>query len=351
MKPDDPTAAGGAVTDLIRQRDQLRGWIRKLDEVGTGAPDRVALRVRADYEDRLRRVTESLSEHRGEIEQDLAARRGELVEAESRLAAAGDALDEMRLRHAIGELTPEAWEESRPSLEGEVGDAERRLESVRAEVERLSQLLAETAAEPVAEAEEEAPAPEAEPEPEVAPAPAPAPFPGDEPLEAIAPPPLPQEPVAAEAPPAEPAPAAEEWDPFGGEFGLPVEPSAAEAEKADDLPWLSALGDEGDRTWDPAAGDGDGLDFLKEIEERAAPATEPELAADDLAFLEELDRAISGPGSGPAAPPPPLSPLGGSPSQPPAPGSRGSGERLLCKECGALNEPHSWYCEICGSEL
>jgi uncharacterized OB-fold protein len=26
-------------------------------------------------------------------------------------------------------------------------------------------------------------------------------------------------------------------------------------------------------------------------------------------------------------------------------------EPLLCKECGAINEPHSWYCEICGSEL
>jgi uncharacterized OB-fold protein len=24
---------------------------------------------------------------------------------------------------------------------------------------------------------------------------------------------------------------------------------------------------------------------------------------------------------------------------------------LLCKECGAINEPQLWYCEICGSEL
>jgi hypothetical protein len=28
-----------------------------------------------------------------------------------------------------------------------------------------------------------------------------------------------------------------------------------------------------------------------------------------------------------------------------------SGAPLLYRECRASNEPHSWYCEICGSEL
>ncbi|HEX5870518.1 MAG TPA: zinc finger protein, partial [Longimicrobium sp.] len=48
--------------------------------------------------------------------------------------------------------------------------------------------------------------------------------------------------------------------------------------------------------------------------------------------------------------PPPAQPA----ATPPAPAAAGGAARaepLLCTECGAINEPHSWYCEICGSEL
>jgi ribosomal protein L40E len=42
----------------------------------------------------------------------------------------------------------------------------------------------------------------------------------------------------------------------------------------------------------------------------------------------------------------PPTPVEGTQEQP-----RKRGEALLCKECGAINEPQAWYCEICGSEL
>ena len=66
-----------------------------------------------------------------------------------------------------------------------------------------------------------------------------------------------------------------------------------------------------------------------------------ELGPDDLAFLEELDRAI------------------GRGANPPTETARASTLRVakelgypgLCKECGALNEPDCRYCEICGSEM
>lgn len=393
--------AGAIVPDLIRLREQLTGWIAKLDEVGPQASSRVAERVRADYAERLRRVNEDLAAHRGEIEADLARFRAALAEAEELRGRAADELDELSLRHLIGELDEAQWNEARPGLERRVSDADDAVTRARGEVEHLQQLADDiagasaTAAEPAApaEAEDEAPAFESGTPPPLPGYDAPAAPAHDEPAPSFGgasfdepaaeperqpsmfgdaddfEPELPGEPdvaapaaeiPVAEAPPADPRPAAEaasvdEWDPFGGEFAPEVKQGDAE----EDLPWLEGI-DEASRGgggWTPPAAD-EGLDFLREIEEstRGGAATPPassDLGADDLAFLEELDRAIgSSPtsGGGSRTPtPPPAQPAGGTPAPASSGGSRA--EPLLCKECGAINEPHSWYCEICGSEL
>jgi hypothetical protein len=284
-------------------------------------------------------------------------------------------MDEASLRHLIGELDEAAWNAARPQLEARVREAEDQVAQARAEVERLETLAADIAsAENAAAALAQAPAPpaQAQPEPEPA-AETSGPFDRDatDDFEPVLPDddlPSVQDvaaPAAAEttfeAPPpvdvreAADAVSADEWDPFGSEFG--TEPRQGDAEE--DLPWLEGI-DQGATGagggWTPpAAGSDEGLDFLREIEESTRPAAEPpasgDLGADDLAFLEELDRAI---GSGPASAgrgsksPPPAQPA---PTPPAAAGSASRAEPLLCKECGAINEPHSWYCEICGSEL
>jgi hypothetical protein len=400
---------GATVHDLIRLREQLTSWIARLDEVGPQASTRAAERIRADYADRLRRVNEDLSSHRGEIEADLQRFRGALDEAEQQRLAVADELDEVSLRHLIGELDEAAWNEAREPLEARVRDAEDAVASAREEVERLEVLAADiaraesAAAAPASSpsaAEDEAPgapawmdeAPAEPAEPAVEPQAGPAaeerePFggafdreatadfepdlPDDSP--ALADEPAPAEttfeapPAAepvAEAPPTDVLEAAEaasvdEWDPFGNEFSADAKQGDAE----EDLPWLegidqAAASGAGGGGWTPPAADADeGLDFLREIEESTRPPAPPppsgDLGADDLAFLEELDRAIgSGPGAGARGaaktPPPPAEPA--APAKPAAAAGQRA-EPLLCKECGAINEPHSWYCEICGSEL
>lgn len=358
---------GATVYDLIRQREQLTGWIARLDEVGGQASTRAAERIRADYAERLRRVNESLTAHQGEIAADLERFRGALAQAEDRRLAVADEMDEVSLRHLIGELDEAAWNAARPGLEARVRAEEDAVEAARAEVERLEALAADIArVGATAAAPSSAPA-AAQPEPAAAEAPA-SPF--DRDATADFEPELPDDlpttddiaaPAAAEttfeAPPAAgvrkaaDAASVDEWDPFGSEFG--AEPRQGDAEE--DLPWLegidqAASGGAGGGWTPPAAGADEGLDFLREIEESTRPAAEPpaaDLGADDLAFLEELDRAIGGPSS---------AGRGGSRTPPPAtPAAAASGaaraEPLLCKECGAINEPHSWYCEICGSEL
>ncbi|HZG42441.1 MAG TPA: hypothetical protein VEY93_05725 [Longimicrobium sp.] len=368
MSQPNPIAAS-PVLQLIQQREQLNQWIARLDEVAPRASSRATERVRSDYADRLRRVNEDLATHRDEIDADLQAQRGALEAAEQQRAHAADILDEVQLRHLIGELDEAAWNRQRPELEQAVTRADEALVHARAEVERLQALAAD-----IAGAATRASAPAQPPAPAAA-APAPAPpapaappaaaeveddwepsFPDAEAApvspESLAPADEPLAPrrAAEDVIAAADVAGADEWDPFGAEFGPP--PEMGDVDEA--LPWLEGI-DEAAKTWTPpapATEDDAGLDFLRDIEESARTPEPPtgDLGADDLAFLEELDRAIGAPpasigGAATPAPPPAAPP----PAAPAGPGGRA--EPLLCKECGAINEPHSWYCEICGSEL
>lgn len=288
-----PEETRSPVEALTEQRKLLQQWLARLDEVRSDAPGRVAERVRADYVERLRAVTEELGAHRDALEEELRARRAELEEAEEHRLRAVDELEEARLRHLIGELPEEEWSARRPELEEEEAAAEEEVERLRGEAERLDALLAETAG-------GEAPAPAGAPAAEEAP--------------------------SAEVPPAAAAPFAEAstGEETLPEYVPPAAPQPAEAEVVEvDLSWL------------------------EEIETTALPEGTPGEAAgageDDLAFLEELDRAIAS------------TPEGERPAPPAADGDRtldaDRAGMLLCKECGAINDPQAWYCEVCGSEL
>lgn len=333
---DQNTAAGASpVHDLIRQREQLREWLQKLDVVGTGAPSRVAERVRADYQDRLRRVTEDLGLHREEIDRTLGSLRGELAAAEDRRTQAEETLEEARLRGMIGELSADEWEAQRGPLEAEVAAADGAVASARGEVERLSALATEISGEPAPVVAERVPEVQSFAPPVGAPVEEPA---GETPVEEE------WNPVMPPLDPPMIAAAEEEsgatWDPFGNEFG--GAPATPHVDAGADLPWLDPA-QQTDAGWSPTDS-GDGLEFLNDLG-TATPETPAagDLAEDDLAFLEELDRAISASPSASRPATPPAAPSGDA-----APASGGP---LLCKECGAINEPHSWYCEICGSEL
>jgi hypothetical protein len=344
-----PVSSGSRSTvhELIEQRERLRGWIAKLDEVRTDAPSRVTERVRGDYEARLQGVTEELGTHREELERDLSARREDLTAAEERRVAVAEALDEVRLRHMIGELDDRAWDESRPDLEREVEEAEQAFAATREEVDDLTRLLAEirgaeeteAAPEPEPAVPAGAPVAEAEPEPVEPEAPAVEAAEPEQPEPAALPGPFAEDLPSAAPPASQPPAAPAERDPFGDEF-----PGAGLADD-EDLPWLETL-ERKTAEWEAGTSSESGLEFLERLGE-PAPPSDKSIAEDDLAFLEELDRAIAG-NTGANPPPPPPKPATDLPTQPA--GATPAG-RLICKECGAPNEPHAWYCEVCGSEL
>ena len=235
MSRPDPNEAPDAVADLLRQRERLEGWLERLDDHAGDVASHVAARVRADYQARLRVVLDDLASHVDTLRADLERLREASADADRRHQDAADRLQELRLRHLIGELEGERWEEESAVLEGEAGDADRDRASTAAELERLLSILQEI----------EAPAP---------PAPAPAPEPEPEPLAEVEP-----------------------W----------AETEAEAEQESGPEPAVEAEGEpEGEAEPEPLP------TFGGEPEPTDPPAT---AASVDEGFLEELDRALAVP--------------------------------------------------------
>lgn len=289
----------GAVGTLLEQRAQLQGWLARLDELSADVPNRVAERVRGDYTERLRGVTDALGGHREVITREMDSVRGQLADAEARYATSADALEEARLRYQIGELDWDTWATRRPELEGAVDEADRATGVAREAVDRLRELLDEIeGARAAAATGEAAPA---------RPTPAPAP----------------------EPPKAEAAPKAEATKAEASKKGARAEPVKPEPVKAVAKPKAAA-----------AVAPTPALKSPKPVGDAKA---EPVVGADDLEFLEELDRAIAASNRTPATSDSTL-------EEPQTAAVSGAG-LLTCKECGSTNDPQSWYCEVCGVEL
>lgn len=141
-----PEETRDAARALIEQRATLEEWLARLSETSQSVPAHVVDRVREDYTERLRRVTEELGAHQGAIRQDVETLRERLAEAEARRSDATDRLEELRLRHLIGEVDDAAWDEQRPPLEAEVEQAEEVRGSLGAELEQIETLLSDVEA-------------------------------------------------------------------------------------------------------------------------------------------------------------------------------------------------------------
>lgn len=120
-----------------------------------------------------------------------------------------------------------------------------------------------------------------------------------------------------------------------GEIGtVRQSPAVSEPEPAgEDTRPREAPTNEPEAATDDDAGPAD-LPYLLDPEE--ATVEDPGAPGDDLAFLEELDRAIA-------------ASIGGTPAE--AADGSAVPQTVACRECGSANDAQAWYCEICGSEI
>ena len=108
-----PTAqSGSAIEKLLQDRSQYEQWLARLASAGD-APDAVRLRVRADYEARLRAVMDELRTHAATIKADLDRFRGSEGELMRQESAAEERIAEAEIRHAVGEFEESKWQEIR----------------------------------------------------------------------------------------------------------------------------------------------------------------------------------------------------------------------------------------------
>ena len=310
MTPSEPTSAAiESPTELLARREQLMEWLRRLDGLDD-IPAQVASRVRTDYEQRLATVVDELAAHRDQLADERQRLDDQLLAAAERHDGAVDALEEVRLRHRIGELSSDEWETRRPTLEDEVESASAERSGTEQEIAGLDELLGQIAA-----------AAPASPQVELPPAAGWAE--GD----------------------ADFAAAAEEWAPDfpDGDFDGSVSEAIIDptgpgpVEELVDVDALAPSDAEEQAESSPNHDLGEITSFADAAEAMADRVDRP-AADDDMAFLEELDRTIAA--TAPSTP---------GDDEPPAEGRPQPG--LKCPECGYSNDPAAWYCGVCGVDL
>jgi hypothetical protein len=130
------------VRELIEESQKIHGWIDKLDAHASDARPEVFEKVRADYRKRLDGVNGQLTEHRVQLVDTLESRRSE-VEAlrEDRDGHAAE-LEEVRLRHAVGEFDDGAFEKRSGKIQSSLDDLDQLLADEDRTVSELAEIIA-----------------------------------------------------------------------------------------------------------------------------------------------------------------------------------------------------------------
>lgn len=300
------------IESLLGTRQQLTGWLDRLDAAGSRAPEAVRAKVRADYRARLAQVVTQLGTHADLISSTLDGLKAQAREFGQLRAEEMEVRAEAELRHSVGEYTDDEWQLVELESSGKIEGFDQELERLSGEIARLEEVqsLIQPAHAPAAAAPPPPPAPRPmhhEPELMV--------------THGVEIPPMDEEP--AEQPSLtlvkdEPAPSAPLPRPEAPRFvprgGAPKPPSR-ESGSHRSIPFPQA----------------------------PAPSSPAPQQTDELAFLRSV--TLDAPSN--------------SRSTPSAPTALDREERpsttvaktLKCGECGSLNRPTEWYCERCGAEL
>ncbi|MEX2570914.1 MAG: hypothetical protein WD737_06385 [Gemmatimonadota bacterium] len=136
-------SAAAEVRELIARRAKIQQWLQRLDAQRGTVSANVLERVRGDYEQRLRETVEALTAHRASLDDEIERATKRLAEATQAASDASEALEEVRLRHAIGELADDEWKLEEAALQADVDSAQGDEDTARADVERVEEVLSQ----------------------------------------------------------------------------------------------------------------------------------------------------------------------------------------------------------------
>src|SRR6267142_1753246 len=93
--PKGPSKSAAAIQRLLEERRQYEAWLARITATADSAPEHVRTRVKADYEARLKAVTEELRAHADAARQLIAQRKENLLELQKKGKGAAERLAEL----------------------------------------------------------------------------------------------------------------------------------------------------------------------------------------------------------------------------------------------------------------
>jgi hypothetical protein len=303
------------IESLLASRQQLTGWLDRLDATGSRAPESVRTKVRADYRARLAQVVTQLGTHADLISSTLDGLKAQAREFGQLRTEELEVRAEAELRHTVGEYSDDEWQLVELESSGKIEGFDQELERLSAEIDRLAEVQALIAPGPAHAQVHAEPVPSHRPyETELTVTHGvempPMNDDADQPALTL---------VKDEAPVSTPLPRPEAPR-FVPRAGSPKPPRESGASRAIPFPQSPA----------------------------PAPAPAPAQQQDELAFLRSVTLEAGPSGSRSTSTPSQatVSPLDRE-DRP----STTVAKTLKCSECGSLNRPTEWYCERCGAEL
>lgn len=130
-----------AVASLMLERQRYEQWLAALENKRAITPPSVFERVRADYEARLKAVTDQLLGRTEELKETISTLTARLARLQAEESRRRDERYESELRAAVGEMTPEGWQALLRESESEVTRIASERANVTSELARLHQIL------------------------------------------------------------------------------------------------------------------------------------------------------------------------------------------------------------------
>jgi hypothetical protein len=126
---------------LLDERRQYEAWITRLAGAEDATPEAVRVRVKADYEARLKAVTEELKAHADSARQTIELKQHARLELEQKEKQAAERLAEAELRHAVGEYDDAQWSQVHKDVLADLVVIREELQAVDADLAKLEELV------------------------------------------------------------------------------------------------------------------------------------------------------------------------------------------------------------------
>jgi hypothetical protein len=138
--PKGPSKSAATIQRLLEERRQYEAWLARITATADSAPEHVRTRVKADYEARLKAVTEELRAHADAARQLIAQRKETLLELQKKEKAAAERLAETELRHEVGEYDEGQWTQVHKDALADLGAVRDEMMDIERDITRLEEL-------------------------------------------------------------------------------------------------------------------------------------------------------------------------------------------------------------------